>query len=252
MQHKMEPAPGCNAFEPYTNLLVKQTTRGFIQEMMGCEALTEFRINTKTPDGKKVKDVMYALEDSGCIMRRLCPMLHAWTMNVWTGNEASGKSVVSYERPCRAPMGPMKCCLSQEVSVKDANGDSLGRIVEDFYYCVPRFLINGKDDKPQYILSQPTCWGGMCINVFAEKGGLCFRVPFYIFEPGKEHVVGEQSGKIVKKFSGGKELYTDADNFKLKFPVHELNGNKALLLGSVFLINQLMFESDHKRMRGYR
>ena len=102
MQDKMKPAPGCNAFEPYTNLLVKHTTRGCIQEMMGCEALTEFRINTKTPDDKKVKDVMYALEDSACIMRRLCPMLHAWTMNVWTGNNECLAGRVWYHTNGRA------------------------------------------------------------------------------------------------------------------------------------------------------
>ena len=158
VQGKMDSAPGCNDFNSYPKLLVKQATPGFFQEMMGCEARTEFQI--KKDDNPTDTTVMYAIENSSCILRRLFPLLHSWTMGLWSGNDASGKMVVSYERPCRVQMLPMKCCCSQELTVNDAiTGGSLGRIVEDFYYCVPRFMINDENDETQYILSQPTCWG---------------------------------------------------------------------------------------------
>ena len=66
------------------------------------------------------------------------------------------------------PMAPMKCCSPQEVRVQDANGNFLGATIEDVDNCVPRFLIDDENDILQYILSQPTCWGGMFVNNFAE------------------------------------------------------------------------------------
>ena len=46
-----------------------------------------------------------------------------------------------------------------------------------------------------------------------------------------------------KTFAGvGKELMTNADNFKLKFPQHATANDRALLLGSVVLADYLYFE----------
>ena len=56
---------------------------------------------------------------------------------------------------------------------------------------------------------------------------------------------GEQElGKIVKKWSGlAKESFTDADNFGITFPRGIDTNTKAILLGAVFLIDFVHFES---------
>nr|KAG5696672.1 hypothetical protein BaRGS_012041 [Batillaria attramentaria] len=52
-----------------------------------------------------------------------------------------------------------------------------------------------------------------------------------------------QVGEISKQFSGLlKELFTDADNFGIKFPLDMQVDLKANLLGSVFLIDFAFFE----------
>ena len=51
-------------------------------------------------------------------------------------------------------------------------------------------------------------------------------------------------GKIVKKWSGlAKESFTDADNFGITFPTGIDTDTKAVLLGAVFLIDFVHFES---------
>ena len=52
-----------------------------------------------------------------------------------------------------------------------------------------------------------------------------------------------QVGKIVKIWAGlGKELFTDADTFKVEFPPGIDAAAKARLLGTVFFINIQFFE----------
>ena len=61
--------------------------------------------------------------------------------------------------------------------------------------------------------------------------------PFEIRDASKEY------GKITKKWSGLlKEGFTDADNFGVTFPNDWSNEQKALFLGTVFLIDFVHFE----------
>lgn len=50
----------------FDNLIVKQTRRGCMQELMGCEAKNEFLISAQ-PNPNQV--LMYSLEESSCFMR---------------------------------------------------------------------------------------------------------------------------------------------------------------------------------------
>jgi hypothetical protein len=66
------------------------------------------------------------------------------------------------------------------------------------------------------VLPQPTCVGGMCVNIFAEGLFNC-RIPFYVFPPGVEQEKGNEVGSIVKIFGGlSTELFTDADKFEVR------------------------------------
>ena len=68
----------------------------------------------------------------------------------------------------------------------------------------------------EYIVSPPTCVGGMCVDIFAE--GLCnCRVPIYVY-PGDATSLNKDNkiGGMVKIWSGlGAELFTDADKFEV-------------------------------------
>jgi len=58
---------------------------------------------------------------------------------------------------------------------------------------------------------------------------------------------GEQVGIITKQWSGiGKEAFTDADNFGISFPLDLDVKVKATLLGALFLIDFMYFETQNQ------
>jgi hypothetical protein len=55
---------------------IRQTRRGWLQECLGCEARTEFKIFV---GGNQIAD---ALEDADCCCRLCCSPIHPFTMVV--------------------------------------------------------------------------------------------------------------------------------------------------------------------------
>jgi len=220
------------------NLYVKQTRRGCIQELIGCEAKSEFLISTLE---NKDNAFMYALEDTTCLNRFICNNFRKWTMNVTQGNQAGGALVASYDRPLRCPMGGCKPCCYQEVYL-GSEAVPQGSVVETCYFCVPEFNVVRPDGVIEYRIAPPTCLGGMCINICAE--GLCnCRFPFYVFNPSGGTTVEEKVGNITKIWAGFKsELFTDAQKYEINFPSDASPDARARLLGGLFLINQLFYE----------
>jgi hypothetical protein len=245
-QLKMDTSTSYGVLSTFSDIQVHQTKRSWFQEMMGCEAVTEFRVNSiKTH--KDDDDVLYARENSPFFMRMFCARLHPWDMTLWRGADDSGDAVATYHRPLRTPLSPLKCCCYQQVHHADADGETIGDTIEDFYVCVPRFRVDDPKGNTEYIISSPTCMGGACVDYFAEGIFSC-RIPFYVFPVGADPVAGEEVGKIVKVWGGiATEFLTDADTFELQFPRGCTAVNKTRLLGSVFLLNQLFFEGRNKR-----
>ncbi len=154
-----------------------------------------------------------------------------------------------YDRPFKCPTGNMKCCCYQELETLSPTGESVGKVKEDCWYCVPSYSLysvaQGQQEPTlKYKIHMPTCCGGVCVNVCKEGCCSC-RIPFYIYTPGKEGD-NDEIGKIVKVWSGlGTEIFTDADKFELLFPTDADPGNKATLLGMLFLLNTIYFERDN-------
>jgi hypothetical protein len=235
---------GMQSLAPHPDLFVKQTRRGCFQEMLGCEAKSEFKIATKAA---RETDIMYALEESNFWVRLCFPQIRPWTIQVSGGpGTPGGPAVTNHERMCGLMPAPCKCCCFQEVIHKDQTGVPIGNTKEVFNFCpVPKFQISKADGTPEYMVSMPTCLGGMCINIFAE--GLCnCRIPIYIYPPDATNFNAESKiGYITKIWSGlGTELFTDAAKFEVEFPPGSAPDSKARVLGTVFLMNQLFFETD--------
>ena len=54
-------------------------------------------------------------------------------------------------------------------------------------------------------------------------------------------------GKITKQWSGlGKEMFSDAENFGVSFPIDLDVKMKAVLLAAVFLVDFMFFETDNE------
>ena len=229
---------GTDSLNGHETLHVNQNTRGWLQELLGCEAISEFSIFSGT---QGQHPVMHATEEAPCWTRFLLPQLHAFTITV-RDVVAGGRPlpvVAKYVRPCRCPLTSLKCCCFQEIHHIDGNGTPIGATVEQCSVCVPTLNITDQDGRLEYVISQPTCCGGTMVDVFAEGGILQMKVPFYLFKSGSPHVANEEVGKLVREYTNPMtESLTDVSNYSVRFPEHCSAQTKARILGSVFLINQ--------------
>lgn len=86
-------------------------------------------------------------------------------------------------------------------------------------------------------------------RVYSIKDGTgreIYKLNGPLFKPWTFTIFGEggEDGQITKEWSGlFKEGFTDADNFALTFPVQWTDRLKLLMLGTVFLIDFVHFES---------
>jgi len=249
--------------------LMNQTTKGWFQELCGCDANTQFKfyVSDAGANGQYTHTAMIE-EQSSCCMRFCCRSNREWITKMVETTDANADlahmpAMLEFERPFRCPKGPCKCCCFQEVMVRDGSGNFIGGIKEQSWCCVPHFTIYSDEAyTPQYDLHQPTCCGGACVDCCAQGCCNC-RVPFYIYNPGAttddkalpaskcRPVEGMEteipSAQICKLWSGmAKELFTDADNFELKCPDGADGRAKARLIASTLLINQVFFEKDEE------
>lgn len=251
------------------SLLVKQTMRGCIQECLGCEAKSEFKISamdTSFLDGSWIRegamtqpDEMYALENSSFCMRCCWRDGRPFVMEVSSGAEAGGRQVVNYEKPCGFPVvcivgNPADarkmefpcCCLLPELTTKRPDGLELSksRYLCDCCLYVPKFAYE-EDDQVVYFVRPPTCCGGCCVACTCGRKGC--SVPFYFYDPetGERIKGGDDTSEpqIVKVWAGlKKECCSTADTFVIFYPRGCTSKRKAGLLGMTFLIDFTVFE----------
>lgn len=230
-----------------------QTRKGCIQEMLGCEANSEFKFIV----GDTQRGIIE--EQTSCCIRFFCGNIRPWTTKMAEGADINGPTFLEFERPFRCMPGACKCCCFQEVMVSDGNKASLGGIREVCWYCVPNYQLYKTPESPEYDLHMPTCCGGMMVNLCAQGCCNC-RIPFYFYKPGGDEETAALSSKsspvpgmenetpkaqICKVWSGlTNELFTDVDTFEVKCPDGSDEGTKARMIGATLMLNQLYFESD--------
>lgn len=225
-----------------TGLFVKQTRKGCFQELMGCEATTEFDIANMED---REKNIMYALEESSFCIRLCCKNIRPFKMQL---SPAKGEApFLEYERPYRCSTAPMKCCCFQSMTVRKPGSDEIiGTFRENFFCNIPQFSADNAKGEKEFYIHAPTCCCGQYVDICREMNlakGVCCRVPFYIYNLDNKE--GEEIGEIIKVWGGlATEMFTDADKFEVKFPKEASVEQKAVILGGVFLINQLYFEGD--------
>jgi hypothetical protein len=123
VQFRMNSPHSYDILSNFPKVTMKQTRLGWLQELVGCTANTEFHLKSG-PDSH----MMYAVEQSSAFMRFLLPNTHSWDLTLWHGRSAIAPSVnaLKYHRPLRMPLFPLKCCCHQSVSHHDSQGKLLG------------------------------------------------------------------------------------------------------------------------------
>ncbi|CAG7787153.1 unnamed protein product [Allacma fusca] len=147
-----------------------------------------------------------------------------------------GQTVMKVERECNCQL----CFFGGRIAgsniiVQSAfTGEVYGRIIQRCSCCCPVYdIVNGKAENVM-VLRGPRC--GTCCPLM-----MCCDAKFDVFRitPGGE----EMLGAIMKRFDV-QELFSDANNFGMAFPINLDPQLKAVLLGAIFCVDFSFFESD--------
>lgn len=227
-------------------LFIKQTKKGCIQELLGCEAVNEFKIYENKDQAKGgTVEIGYSLEESSFLQRFCCANMRGFEQTVWTGTKDShDQTIMKMNKGLTCNAAPMTCCCIPKLNFTDEKGGALGSADVPCYFCLPGMSVKDPEGKVEYILQQPSCMGGLCVDVCAE--GLCnCKIPVYIYPPGSSGAKGEEIGKIIKMWRGmGTEVFTDAASFQVDFPDGAGKEAKQRLIGATMFINMLFFEKS--------
>lgn len=158
-------------------------------------------------------ELYYAAEKSSLLLRLFLKALRPFEIIV---ARPDGSTVLNLQRPFRF--------YFHKMDVRDAHGKLLGTIEREFSLL-----------RRLYRITNST---GM--EICRLYGPLLHPWTFEIRENDR------QVGKITKKWSGlAKEFFTDADNFAIEMPPGKDVETKSVLLGAVFLIDFVHFESKN-------
>ncbi|XP_030042961.1 phospholipid scramblase 2 [Microcaecilia unicolor] len=168
--------------------------------------------------------IFLAKEKSDCCTRNCCGSLRQFDMKIL---DTSDKEVIRLIRPFRCVSCWCPCCL-QEMEVQSPPGTTIGFVTQSWHAFLPKFSIQNASKETVLKVVGP-CLACSC----------CGDVNFEV----KSLDESQSVGRISKQWSGLlKEVFTDADNFGIQFPMDLDVKIKAVLLGACFLIDFMFFE----------
>ncbi|OWF40575.1 phospholipid scramblase 1-like [Mizuhopecten yessoensis] len=215
--------PGLQYLAQVDQLLVKQKVEGF-------EAVTGIETNNKYEVMNSLGQIVYrAHEDTCCCTRNCCGAKRPFDIKI---TDNTHKEVIHLSRGLRCSSCWFPCCL-QKVTVEAPPGKVIGYVSQSWSCCKPRFCIENAAEETVLRIVGPCCTWNMCGDI-----------EFDVYAADEETFVG----RVTKQWSGlAKEVFTDADNFGISFPL-DLDVNvKATLMGAVFLIDFMFFENNTKK-----
>eukprot|EP00438_Fugacium_kawagutii_P016432 Skav210984 [mRNA] locus=scaffold1730:16679:17440:- [translate_table: standard] len=251
--------------------------RGCLQECLGCDAKSEYKVAPFSPDqmdGIRVSehamaqaDVLYALEESSCCCRVCNPGGRNFQLNISEGGEPGGEKLLYYDKPLTCPAVvvvntdngqvdcPCCCCLPN-LTPMTPQGQALNS--QSQYYCdmccfVPKFTYH-ENGEQVYLVKPETCCGGACVACDCCSGKGLVYIPFYFHDKDDQVVGGSYNSpttpQIRKVWAGfKKECCSTADTFAVVFPEGSSVERKAGLLGLTFLIDFVYFEGHQGKQQ---
>ncbi|KAF0306203.1 Phospholipid scramblase 2 [Amphibalanus amphitrite] len=213
--------PGLEPLVPLDRLLVKQQLELW-EAVTGWETNNRYTVHT----AEGAAPLFRAAERSSCWLRLCCGPLRALQLLVL---DEQRREVLHLRRPLRCTGCCSPCCM-QRLEVSAADGRPLGAVTEQRACLRPHLTLHRPDGELALTVRGPRC-----------PLALCRDVKFTV-----ESADGSQQlGTITKQWGGlARELLTDADTLELTFPVGLDAELKALLLGALFLVDYMYFESN--------
>lgn len=230
MQRPVIPGcpPGLEYLTQIDQILVNQVVE-LLEAFVGIECQNQFAI--KNIMGQTV---YHAAEESGFCTRQCCGPHRGFVMHV-ADNMGQEVMRVTREFKCCAGCCWLACldCCAYEVMVESPIGVPIGYVRQSCSLIKPCFEVMDENHEAVLSLSGPIC---ICECP-------CCDVNFSLYS-----MDGEEIGGVQKQWSGlVKEIFTEADNFGIKFPMDLDVKVKATLMGAVFLINMMFFEKNQQR-----
>ncbi|XP_025895865.1 phospholipid scramblase 1-like [Nothoprocta perdicaria] len=205
------------------------------QQIELLEIITGFETNNKYEIKNTLgQRVYFAAEDTDFCTRNCCGPSRPFNIHIL---DNLGHEVINLQRPLRCSSCCFPCCL-QELEVQAPPGTPVGYVVQNWHPCLPKFTI--QDEKRTDILKiiGPCVVCSCCEDINFEVKSIDETLPV---------------GRISKQWTGFvKEVFTDADNFGITFPMDLDVKMKAVMIGACFLIDFMFFEhgADNKQQAG--
>uniref|UniRef100_A0A8B9QW99 Phospholipid scramblase n=1 Tax=Anas platyrhynchos TaxID=8839 RepID=A0A8B9QW99_ANAPL len=160
----------------------------------------------------------FAVEDTDCCTRNFCGPSRPFTIRVM---DSLGHEVITLQRPLRCSLCCFPCCL-QEIEIQAPPGTPVGYVVQNWHPYLPKFTIQDERRMDVLKISGPFVVCSCCDDVNFEVKTL-------------DEI--STIGKISKQWTGFlKEVFTNADNFGVAFPMDLDVKIKAVMIGACFLI----------------
>ncbi|XP_071798201.1 phospholipid scramblase 1-like [Asterias amurensis] len=217
-QVPLDCPPGLEYLTQIDHLLVHQQVE-LLEAFVGFETNNKYVV--KNTLGQQV---YYAVEDTNCCTRNCFGNCRCFDMKIL---DNATREVVHLNRGLRCTSCWCPCCL-QKLEVCSPPGTIIGYVCQSWSVCFPKFTIQDASGTTILRIEGPMCTWNLC-------GDVEFDV---LSSDGNTKV-----GKISKQWSGfAKEVFTDADNFGISFPMDLDVKIKAVMLGACFLIDFMFFE----------
>lgn len=221
--------PGLEYLTQIDQLLVHQQVEIF-EALSGWEMQNKYQVKNSLG-----QQVFFAAEESGCCMRMCCGPGRGFVMHI---TDNFGNEVIRAVRDFKCCAGCCWCaspdsCCSMDIRIEAPIGQTVGYLKQDKSGWKPKYIIQDGNEQTVFIVVGPCCpCQGICCTADIE-------FPLLSLD-GQTQV-----GVISKQWAGAlRELFLDADHFSISFPMDLDVRMKATLLGALFLIDFMHFETQ--------
>lgn len=198
----------------------------------GWECKNKFKISNTQGE-----QVYWSRESSHYCQRMWCGRERGLVFHI---ADSSGYDVFLVRRDFQCCKGSFLCpldCCRYTAKVEDWTGNTLGFVGSLHPGCVARFGLYDPHEKLIAEVRPPCC---PCQSICSTED---------VDIPILDTASGSELGRITKQWAGClNETCTDADRFKITFPVDTDVKMKALMTGAVFIVDMMLYEKSGNAM----
>lgn len=213
----------------------------------GCETSNRYHVYIITHSNELVY-LFKCKEQSSCFSKQCCSSdSRPFNMKIRHVSCRSDYILDDYSTYWALLERPFKCtccCLARPEMTAGSKTSYFGKVYEPFTCIDPYFHIFNSSNNLRWQVHANGCQCGICCR--AGVFGKCSEAKFNIFSAEKEKLEDEnKDGEIKRLFSGlVQELYTDADNFFISFPLTATPEEKLMLIATTLMIDYRYFEDN--------